>query len=56
MANKEVDSQKSQSEQRDFELVQEGAEEVMKINAIKWPYSPSIEDNSAVMGFVVRNY
>ncbi len=53
MANKEVDSQKSQSEPRDFELVQEGAEEVMKINAIKWPYSPSVEDNSAVMGFVV---
>ena len=53
MANKEVDK-KAPSEVRDYELVEEGAEEVMKINAIKWPYSPSIEDSPEVMGFVIE--
>ncbi len=53
MANKEVDKRPS-SEARDFELVEEGSEEVMRINAVKWPYSPSIEDNAAVMGFAIE--
>ncbi|MDP4012684.1 MAG: type II/IV secretion system ATPase subunit [Candidatus Nanoarchaeia archaeon] len=58
MAKKEeVDRKESVSEekteQRDYELVEEGGEEIMRVNSLKWPYSPSVEDSSAVMGFAI---
>ena len=28
-----------------YEIVKEGREQILKIDANKWPFSPSIEDN-----------
>ncbi len=38
---------------REYETVREGSEEILKINANSWPYSPSIEDNPLVMVRVI---
>ena len=37
-----------------YEVVREGNEEVLKVDATSWPYTPSLEDNSNVMTKVVE--
>ena len=36
-----------------FQIVREGKEEILKVDANSWGFSPSIEDNSYVMGMVI---
>ena len=38
---------------REYEIIREGGEEVLVVNANYWPYSPSIEGNPLVMVKVV---
>src|SRR3989344_3052197 len=38
---------------REYEVIREGGEEVLKVNAGSWPYSPSIEENPLVMVKVI---
>ncbi len=40
--------------QKEYEIVREGQEEVLKIDASRWPYSPSIEENPVVMSKVIE--
>ena len=40
--------------QKEYEIVREGQEEVLKIDASKWPYSPSVEENPVVMSKVIE--
>ena len=40
--------------QKEYEIVREGQEEVLKIDASRWPYSPSIEDNPVVMSRIIE--
>ena len=35
--------------QREFEIIREGGEEILKVNAVSWPYAPSLEENPLVM-------
>jgi archaeal flagellar protein FlaI len=44
----------AEGETRGYQIVQEGRDEVLKIEADSWTTSPSIEDQPAVMGMVVR--
>src|SRR3989344_3120635 len=37
------------AEKRSYEIIKEGKEEVMKIDANSWPYPPSIEDYPSIM-------
>jgi len=41
------------SNDKEYEIIREGSEEILKINANSWPYSPSIEDNPLVMVKVI---
>ncbi len=40
--------------QKEYEIVREGQEEVLKIDSSKWPYSPSVEENPVVMSKVIE--
>ena len=37
----------------EYEVLREGQEEVLRVDANKWPYSCSIEDNASVMNLVI---
>lgn len=39
---------------KEYEIVRQGQEEVLKIDATKWPYSPSIEENPLVMSKIIE--
>ncbi len=39
---------------KEYEIIREGQEEVLKIDASKWPYSPSIEENPVVMSKIIE--
>jgi len=36
-----------------YEVVYEGSEAILRINANSWSYSPSIEDSALVMGYII---
>jgi len=36
-----------------YQVVREGGENVLKVNAVGWNYTPSIEDNANIMGNVI---
>ncbi|MEK6862222.1 MAG: type II/IV secretion system ATPase subunit [Nanoarchaeota archaeon] len=36
-----------------YEVIYEGSEAILRINANSWSYSPSIEDSALVMGFII---
>src|SRR3989344_3033577 len=36
-----------------YEVVKRGSEEILRIDANSWNYSPSLEDNPAVMAYVI---
>ncbi|MBI2671486.1 type II/IV secretion system ATPase subunit [Candidatus Woesearchaeota archaeon] len=44
----------SNNQKKEYEVVREGQEDILKINASNWPYSPSIEDNPVVMSKVIE--
>jgi len=39
---------------KEYEIIKQGQEEILKIDASKWPYSPSIEDNPVVMSKIIE--
>jgi len=44
----------SRNQKKEYEIIREGQEEILKINASLWPYSPSVEDNLVVMSKVIE--
>ncbi len=44
----------SQSVKKEYEIIRQGQEEVLKIDASNWPYSPSIEENNLVMSKIIE--
>ncbi len=39
---------------KEYDIVKQGQEEILKIDASIWPYSPSIEDNPVVMSKIIE--
>ncbi len=42
-----------EKEKKEYEVIKEGQEDVLKINAESWTFTPSIEDNNLVMAYVI---
>jgi len=39
---------------KEYEIIREGQEEILKVDSSNWPYSPSIEENPVVMAKIIE--